>query len=119
MTEFKKDYSENSIVLPPTMAQYLQELYKNDIPSTQIKLNNSGNVQISIQELDEARTKLSNGKAMGIDDLRDTLLKDRKIWPNINQKIRNCFNEWLLGKTIPEYLNKAKIFALSKDSENP
>lgn len=56
---------------------------------------------------------------MGVDDLRDTLLKDEYIWPHIKSKIKNIFNEWLHGKKVPKYLNKAKIFVLSKDKESP
>ena len=61
--------------------------------------------------------KLSRGKAVGVDQLKDIVLKKAmKHDPRLKWKILYVFRNWINGKEdIPEYLMEARTIALSKE----
>jgi hypothetical protein len=64
--------------------------------------------------LEIARRKLSNGKAVGIDLLSDTLLKNRVVFDKIKHKLKRIFTSWYNFGGIPSYVKTGRVFSLSK-----
>ena len=65
---------------------------------------------------------LASGKAIGVDGLADTMLKNvLKDFIQVREKTRLQFEKWINGaEELPQYLKTAKTMFLSKeDSEFP
>ena len=61
--------------------------------------------------------RLSSGKAVGVDGLRDLVLKHAvKNVVGCKDKLKVVMQQWLNGKPLPRYVTTAKTFFLSKES---
>lgn len=69
---------------------------------------------ITMEELDDAIKNLPKGKAIGVDELPDKLLKRKETWMAIKKKILDTFNEWLENNHMPQYILTTRIVPLSK-----
>jgi hypothetical protein len=79
---------------PPTIAEYIEKLYKCEEVLYQPTVDFPDQQVISLEMLEIARRKLSNGKAVGIDLLSDTLLKNRVVFDSVKHKLKGIFTGW-------------------------
>ena len=50
---------------------------------------------MNMDELEDARKRMSKNKAIGIDIMKDLQLKDDMIWREVKEKILEQFNAYL------------------------
>lgn len=78
-------------------------------------LDRGNGFKLTLKHLEHARRKLSQGKALGLDLLSDTWLKNRQIFDQMKHQFLEVFQAWYDGKEIPEFIKTGRIFALSKE----
>jgi len=69
---------------------------------------------MTLDMLDNARSKLAKNKATGNDELSDEFLHNENIWPYIREKVCLEFYKWLVKGKVPKYLKEARVIPLSK-----
>ena len=103
--------------------EYLTELYFKDGISTPPPVHAPGpKISITAEEVVQALKKLSFNKAVGLDQLKDHVLRQAiKGSPEVAAKLASSFQKWINGEeTIPAYLKVARTVMLSKsDSQYP
>ena len=79
-------------------------------------------VSITSKDVVKGLQQLSHGKAIGVDQLSDNVLRNAVISsPELAAKLAAVFERWINGEdTIPQYLKVARTVLLSKtDSQFP
>ena len=61
---------------------------------------------------------MAKGKAVGIDELKDIIIKNDEIWTKVKDKVLDQFNHMLSKGRSPRYFKKGRIVPLSKDENN-
>ena len=79
---------------------------KPNVPDLDIPKAECDKIFLSKSSLEKAIKDLSNGKAVGVDLLRDRILKESlKKSPDLRCKVLECFENWINGITdMPDYL---------------
>ena len=93
--------------------RYLENLYSATKSRVEVRSNWIYNYEIEI-EIERAINTLSRSKAVGVDGVPSTLLKQDKNSP-ILQKIERWFKSWLIEGNIPEYIMQGRWVLISKD----
>lgn len=70
---------------------------------------------IQTEEVNIAMSILGKNKAIGVDYLHDSHLRQDTLKSETIEKLRRTFQQWLSGKAIPKYLKTAKVILLSKE----
>ena len=76
----------------------------------------SSRISITADEVVKALKKLSFNKAIGLDQLKDQVLRQAiKNSPEVAEKLADSFQKWINGEEpIPAYLKVARTVMLSK-----
>ena len=95
MIRFRTKFQDDKIIHPPSIPEYLQELYSQDeLLVFPLIMQPNHIIPYDTEEIEMARKDLAKGKAMGVDELPDSYFKDDHIWPRIVQRILEIFNLW-------------------------
>ena len=116
---FKSEIIEGEIKEPPSLSNYLESLYSSQDIIDPINHQELNPIHlITTEQLDRARKKMAKGKAVGIDELKDIIIKNDEIWTKVKGKVLDQFNHMLAKGRSPRYFKKGRIVPLSKDENN-
>ena len=120
MIHFRSKVIRGKIEPEMKLHEYLAQLYTDPAQALEPiqRTETDPDDQVTKIELNNARNLLSRHKAVGLDQLQDMVFHKECHWNLIKRKVLTKFNYWISSLRIPQYLKKAKIIPLSKDTNN-